>query len=257
MRLTDAQIELAANNIVVMPLAGHPVALVSGESGATAGSELLGALRKRLDAGTNWRLIILDPLSRFAGADTEKDNAAATRFIEIAESLIRSPGNPSVLIAHHTNKVSRTDGSHANSAHVRGPSALTDGVRWVANLEPGGEDTVSFEVTKSNYSLKGPAVTLFRDADHGGFLRVQTQAEQTQRIEKISERGKARMHTLRELVIKTVAENSGLKSFTAIHAVTKGKRSDLHAAFHDLLTEVWLEKSKEGFKLSDRSGLNG
>ncbi len=258
MRLTDSQLELASNNIVAMPLAGRPVALVSSESGATAGTDLLSSLRKRLEAESNWKLIILDPLSRFAGVDTEKDNAAATRFVEIAESLVRSPGGPSVLIAHHTNKTSRTDGSNVNAAHARGASGLTDGVRWVANLESSGLDTVNLEVTKSNYAPYGPPVTLVRDADHGGFLRVQTSAEQTSRLEKASEKGRARMHTLRELVIKTVAENGGLKSFNDIFKITKGKRNDLHAAFHDLTIEGWLEKSKEGLlKLSDRSGLSG
>jgi hypothetical protein len=188
--------------------------------------------------------------------DTEKDNSAATRFVEIAESLVRSPGGPSVLVAHHTNKTSRTDGSSANAAHSRGASGLTDGVRWVANLESSGPDTVNFEVTKSNYAPYGPAVRLVRDADHGGFLRVQSQAEQTQRLEQASEKGRARMHTLRELVIKTVAENVGLKSFSAIHTIAKGKRLDLHAAYHDLVTEGWIEKSKEGLRLSERSGLN-
>lgn len=257
MRLTQAQIELAAQNIVAMPLAGRPVALVANDNGATAGTELLSALRKRLDAGTDWRLIILDPLSRFAGVDTEKDNSAATRFVETAESLVRSPGGPSVLIAHHTNKTSRTDGSSVNAAHARGATGLTDGVRWVANLESAGPDTVHLEVTKSNYAPYGPPVTLYRDSDYGGFLRVQTSAEQTARLEKASEKGRARMQTLRELVIKTVAENPGLKTFQALLGVTKGKRNDLHAAFHELVTEGWIEKSKEGFKLTERSGLDG
>lgn len=257
MRLTDAQLELAAANIVAMPLAGRPVTLVDARDGVTAGTELLAALRKRLGAAKDWRLIILDPLSRFAGADTEKDSAAATRFVEVAESLIRSPGGPSIIVAHHTNKVSRTEGNAANAANARGSTALIDGARWSSELMSTGDDTVEFKVTKSNYAPYGPKLALVRDADHGGFLRVQTSAEQNQRLEQASEKGRARMHNVRELVIKTIAENPGLKSFNDIFKLTKGKRNDLHAAFHDLTVEGWIEKTKEGLKLSDRSGLSG
>lgn len=256
MRLTDAQLELASNNVVAMPLAGRSVALVEGSAGTTTATPMLEALRKRLDAEHGWRCIIMDPLSRFAGVDTEKDNSAATRFVEVAESLIRSPGGPSVLLAHHTNKTSRTDGSNVNAAHARGASGLTDGVRWVANLESSSADTVNFEVTKSNYAPYGPPVTLLRDGDHGGYLRVQTTAERNQVIVQATERGRARMASMRDLVIKTIAEHPGLKSFSAIHGIAKGKRSDLHAAFHDLLSEGWIERSQEGLKLSERSGLN-
>jgi RecA-family ATPase len=256
MRLTDAQLELASNNIVAMPLAGRTVALVEGSAGVTTPTPMLEAIRKRLNAEQGWKAIVMDPLSRFAGVDTEKDNSAATRFVEVAESLVQVPGGPSVLLAHHTNKTSRTDGSNVNAAHARGASGLTDGVRWVANLESREDGNVNLEVTKSNYAPRGPSVTLLRDPDHGGYLRVQSQAERTQLLEQATERGRMRITAMRDLVIKTIGEHPGLKSFEGIFRITRGKRNDVHAAFHDLLAEGWIERSKEGLKLSERSGLN-
>ena len=188
MALTDAQRRMAVAHIVVLPLAGCSVALVAGEGGHVEETDTLRALRARLAKDVDgqpaeWRLIILDPLSRWAGADTEKDNAAATRFVEAVETLaLQSPGNPTVLLAHHTAKATR--GNEANDAGAaRGASALTDGVRWVANLDNDGGDAAQLTIpTKSNYSrADGYRVALVRDRDHGGALRPMTPAERATR----------------------------------------------------------------------------
>ena len=183
MRLTDEQRRDAVANIVVSPLAGCSVALVAGEGGHVEETDTLRALRARLAKDAEWRLIILDPLSRWAGADTEKDNAAATRFVEAVETLaLQSPGNPTVLLAHHTAKATR--GNEANDAGAaRGASALTDGVRWVANLDNDGGDAARLTIpTKSNYSrADGYCVALLRDRDHGGALRPMTRKERDAR----------------------------------------------------------------------------
>lgn len=255
MRLTDEQMEKARDNIVALPLAGTSVALVISKDGATTDTPIMASFRKRLMAAKAWRLIILDPLSRFAGFDTEKDNAAATRFIEAIESLAKSPGGPTVLVAHHTNKTSRTDGSSASASHARGASALSDGVRWVANLERLSDDAVSFEVTKTNYAPSGPSVPLFRDGDNSGYMRVQLPAEATARLEQVSKKSHARMQTMRELVLKTIAEHPGIKSGNDIYTLVKGNRPALLAAFKELKLEGWIETSRDGLKLTERSGL--
>ena len=184
MKLTAEQRSMAVANIVVLPLAGCSVALVAGEGGHVEETDTLRALRARLAKDVDgepveWRLIILDPLSRWAGADTEKDNAAATRFVEAIETLaLQSSGNPTVLLAHHTAKATR--GNEANDAGAaRGASALTDGVRWVANLDNDGGDAALLTIpTKSNYSrADGFRVALVRDRDHGGALRPMTPDE--------------------------------------------------------------------------------
>jgi hypothetical protein len=181
MRLTSAQQRLAYERIVAVPLAGKSVALTESDGRNTTESATLHYLRKRLDEGSReWRLIMLDPLSRFAGCDTEKDNNAATLFVAAIESLASSKGGPTVLLAHHTNKVSRSPEAEATAAAARGASGLTDGVRWVANLAPVGsedDDLVKLSVTKTNYALRCPALTLVRDTDHGGALRAEKPAE--------------------------------------------------------------------------------
>lgn len=124
-----------------------------------------------------WSLIVLDPASRFMGADAEKDNALATRFVQLLEQLTSLPGQPTVLCVHHTTKMSRTgQGGAGRAGALRGASALTDGARWQGNLfadedEQGDvlEDRAVFSVTKSNYGPKPPAVYLKRKA-HSGVL---------------------------------------------------------------------------------------
>jgi hypothetical protein len=210
MRLTDEQAELAATNIVAMPLAGMHAALVESAGGRTVETDLLGALRKKLGQD-EWRLIILDPLSRFAGGDTEKDNAAATRFVQAAESLSKMPGSPAVLIAHHTSKLSRgDDAGRANAAHARGASGLVDGVRWVANLEAIADGGAKLVVTKSNYAPKGAPLLLVRDFDQGGFLRTETAEERKQRAEARARVAQDQISALQERVCLALEESPGM-----------------------------------------------
>jgi hypothetical protein len=103
--------------------------------------------------------VILDPLSRFAGPDVETDNAAATRLIQVLESFTKLTGGPAVMVAHHTTKGSRKEGSDGGDATaIRGSSALVDGARWTANMErvarvdENAPDFVRLTVTKSNYA---------------------------------------------------------------------------------------------------------
>ena len=127
-----------------------------------------------------WSLIVLDPLSRFAGVDTEADNYAATRFIAVCEKLLRLPGSPTVLLTHHSSKSARQTAAVGTDV-ARGVTALTDGVRWVATLthvrKPGGEaseaypDLVRLTFGKTNYSVRGHGEQFKRDPLHEGALR--------------------------------------------------------------------------------------
>lgn len=180
MRLTDEHMRLAAERIVVLPLAGTRLSLTDDHGEPTP---IYQDIRQRLRATEKeWRLIVLDPLSRFAGRDAEVDNHAATAFIETLETLTQVPGDPSALTAHHTTKASRGPDSDKSAAtDARGASALTDGVRWVANLEPARTqpDRVRLTITKSNYSQHVPPLDLIRC--DGGALRAETAEEQRKR----------------------------------------------------------------------------
>ena len=187
MKLTDGEKAKALESIVVIPLAGTHVALTQSEGkGDDVETGAAKALRERMTSGGDgWRLVIFDPLARFAGADAEKDNAAATRFIETAESFCKLPGSPSVLIVHHSAQHARGGDSSKAEANrdasqvARGATAITDGARWVASLtteyttigEPQLERLAAFQVIKSNYAAPMRESLMLRyQFDHGGAL---------------------------------------------------------------------------------------
>jgi hypothetical protein len=109
-------------------------------------------------SSTPWRLVVLDPLSRWWGLDNENDNAAATRAVEVFEELARTKHGPAVLVAHHEAKT-QNEGAGA----IRGASALVDGMRWASRLQrlptgPDGPRYLVWQVVKSNYTRNGLAV---------------------------------------------------------------------------------------------------
>jgi RecA-family ATPase len=170
-----------AGAIVVLPLAGVPCAMLTKDDhGNLAETAFLAWLRAWVAANGPWSLIIVDPLSRFAGPDAEKDNAAGTRFIQCLESIATLTA-ATVLVSHHTNKLSRGKGAIEGTAG-RGSSSFFDGARWECSLgterlELGDADTrerlgeiVTWTNTKTNYSRKAEPVLLRRDLDNGGAL---------------------------------------------------------------------------------------
>ena len=181
---TSARAHVMAN-IDVLPLAGESVAFVSKDarSGEVLELPAIEQLREQLRAHVNdgqghepWRLIILDPLSRFAGPDSETDNSAATRFVQSVESLTKAPGNPAVLLAHHTPKSARgKDTDSLDATVVRGSSALVDGVRWAATLladsssDSDATRTATLHLAKSNYTAPAPKHQVKR-GDYGVLL---------------------------------------------------------------------------------------
>lgn len=200
MRLTDTQRELVKRNVVLMPLAGVIAPFVVQTEGFTEETTTMRYLRKRLGEG-EWRLVIIDPLSRFAGADTEKDNAQATRFIQVVESLCQAPGTPTVLFSHHTNKTSRANETAPNAADSRGATALTDGARFSLSLAR-REEGVALNITKNNLAEEWGETTHLVRAP-GGALRVERPAEHEARREAVED-------ALRAKVIAALRAEPGL-----------------------------------------------
>jgi len=197
------RLELLRRNLALLPLYGCAVPLPdAGTGGLSAFAEYLFA---KLEAAGPWTLVILDPGARFMGADAEKDNAAATLFVEIVEQITQLPGAPAVVVAHHTNKAALAS-DWTNQGAARGSSAFVDGARWVCNLESvalhvwcahnkaereeaardvlrtklGGKEgeRIRFlraKVVKTNYSAHPPALML---ANWTGTLRAATPVQE-------------------------------------------------------------------------------
>ncbi len=190
----------AASRILTLPGAGrHDLALTQPEEhGHGVETGAARGLRAHLEEqaarnGEGWDLLILDPLARFAGPDVETDNSAATRLVQVVERFTTLPGAPTVVLAHHVAKYARNGGALQDAAAgVRGSSALVDGARWVANLEPviRKKDGTRLArharllVSKSNYAAF-PEEPLVLTRVVGGGLRAAT-VEELRRIEEES-----------------------------------------------------------------------
>jgi len=230
LELTDEQRELAAGRVVVLPLAGHPEMALTREEGPGTSVETpaAGALLARLDDdGDGWALVVLDPASRFAGPDMEKNNAAATRFVQVLEKLAGVEGRPSVLVAHHTSQAARSEGK-ATAEHARGATAFSDGVRWQADLRnrpryEGAPDLVEFTNTKNNYAPRWGGFAL-RRGDDGGLCKAKGDDLDSYAAAKVVGEARAKAKSDRETAAKgagTTAAKEG-KSAAEIAAAVKG-----------------------------------
>jgi len=207
MRLSDSEIDLVAERLIVLPLAGFPVALLrrSALGGDPTETDELASLRRQLtDSGAAWGLVALDPRSRWCGPDTESDNAAATRTVQALESLVRVPGNPTVLVAAHSSKLSRREGG----VDTRGVTGITDGLRWEGQLRVQDADAPPRQA-KSNDSRpmpKSQEVQLVRAED--GVLRVATDTDRAEQVEAEGARTDAVLERNVERVVGAVASRS-------------------------------------------------
>jgi|GEM_PF-1860456 len=159
------EIERIETNLFPVSVHGKNAGLIDSDGKETEFfKSLLEQLIKK-EPLEGWQLIILDPASRFAGPESEKDNAIATAFIACLEKISESlKGKPTILLSHHKSKAAINNSSGQSDA--RGASALTDGVRWQANLDKDKkENTITlFEITKTNFTPIHDAFKIKKDA---------------------------------------------------------------------------------------------
>lgn len=179
-------LQTVCENITVIPLSGHDVALATqaefGKSGlpeTERAADIRDLLREAVDKNQPFSLLLLDPMSRFSSADVEKDNAAATRFVQVLETFTAHEfDRPSVLLSHHVGKPHKDS---TGSDPIRGVTGIVDAVRWAALLSPRrhkeGPELLDLEVVKTNYARRPPILTLCRPDDWGGAMRVALQGE--------------------------------------------------------------------------------
>ena len=177
-RLQPYERAKAERNVVPMAMRGQDVSFLrKGQDGNITTTAWFESFKAGLARTGPWRLIILDPWSRWGGPDVENDAYIATRGVQCVEQLTELPGNPAVVLAHHSRKAS-TDGplrKTRDASNTRGTSALVDGVRLVLEMTRRSDSQlVDLEVTKANYTV--PArVTLHRGDN--GVLRPATMDE--------------------------------------------------------------------------------
>jgi hypothetical protein len=190
-KLTSEECTKIVDRIIVLPLAGQSVSLLSydQEERAYVASAELRALRQKLveEAGQGWSLVALDPLSRWGVAETETDNAVATRTVQAAESLLDVKGGPTVLFAHHASADGlRTDKAGQKNLQGRGVTGIRNAARWQSYLREEHAD-VYFRQNKSNYS-RGMLDELWLVRLSGGLLRAITEGEIEERKQRTVER---------------------------------------------------------------------
>jgi RecA-family ATPase len=235
MALSAEQREQVRSRLRILGLNSHEVALVDEEGGRT---ERLAQLETVLqeEAGEGFSLIILDPLTRFAGLGAETDNARATRFVQAVETLTKLPGNPAVLFLHHERKGGSAGGSGQDA--IRGSSAIVDGARWALRLVPvwepsrsrgaeyrprwttkGGDRALWLHVVKSNYT--GPMssrILLIQDRHYQGALRYASDWEREQ-LEDAIQAAKTKKQQEAEARAKAKAATSAEPKVTANEAL--------------------------------------
>ena len=165
--LSSGECAEAERRLSVMSFSGMPSSFIDKNRPTELFQHLLENLKRR-EPPDGWALIILDPISRFAGASAETDNASATELIALLERLpLELRGRPTVLFGHHMNKTG-VGNSFTDQGAARGSSALTDGVRLQINLDrrerkEDEPETITLRVVKSNFTAIPHPITLIKD----------------------------------------------------------------------------------------------
>lgn len=205
--LTARELELVRSRLVVLGLAGHRVALVSGgdEIAPTANH---AAMLERLAAEPH-PLVLLDPLTRWAPG-VEGDNDCATAAVQILEQLAHA-ARGTVIVAHHTSKASRREGESNATDGARGVTGLTDGTRWVAVLESKSdtEGDLTLSVTKTNYAPPVAPVPLIRDTQTGA-LRAPSSLDVDERKAARARSEREAQDTLEAITLQVVRDQPGI-----------------------------------------------
>jgi len=171
----NALVARLSQNLRVYPLGG------AGRNARWSVGRSANETKAMVDACKGARLVIVDPLRRFHGGE-ENDAAHMSAVVEAFEQLAADTG-AAVILSHHTNRSSALAGAGELTSAARGSSALTDGVRWQANLSNVNEQFASrlgiaerernsfvrLDIAKANYMKPSAPVMLRRDGVTGAL----------------------------------------------------------------------------------------
>ena len=126
-------LDLLQRNFHFLSMHGRSTQLIDATGNTTDTFKQLQDQIGNLSHGGPLSMLAIDPAARFMGPNSELESSAATRFVQLFEPLTKLPGRPSVLMCHHATK-NAAKSKTTDQGAARGSSALTDGVRWQANL---------------------------------------------------------------------------------------------------------------------------
>jgi phage/plasmid primase-like uncharacterized protein len=179
---------LLRENMCVVSTPGHDLRLFDDAQRLKAATEFYNVMNEVATGIDGLRLMVIDPLSRFHGAE-ENDNGAGTYFVSLLEKIAQKT-RAAVLCLHHVGKRSGFNNNEfsldaaMNQDVARGASGLTNGVRWQCNLfgipEKSAKNIIgvkdanpgqflALRVSKKNYGKPEPVH--FLERGHGGMLK--------------------------------------------------------------------------------------
>ncbi len=124
--------EILKENLRILALKGQRTPFVDDHGNPTPHFE---SLITQVAAEENWSLIVIDPLVQVGAGGTETDNHLATALVQIINrfTTLKPDNKTTVIVAHHVSQAASSGGAGQTAA--RGVTALTDGMRWVMNIE--------------------------------------------------------------------------------------------------------------------------
>lgn len=238
-RMTRDEMNLAYQRIVPLGLMGQHVSLASVD-GTTVTPSASHAELLRLLSQREYAAVLLDPMSRWAGG-LESDNNLATRGIQLFEQLAEA-SKATVIVAHHTSKLSRREGSGDHGSAARGVTGITDGVRWVVELLGKGEDDLELAVTKTNGAPRTEPVPLVRE--ESGAIRAKTPAElaadlRGEKVTSVHDDAVRLVHALRTHL-------EPVTTMRALRGLAKGRMERRTATIKHATEQGWIAADARG-----------
>lgn len=264
--LDDMAIELLRERLFIASRVGQDNRLTSEVERVLIRTAVGDRICALVDHLPTIKLIVLDPVSRFRGGD-ENANDAATRFVEVVES-IRAKTGATILMPHHVSKDGLRAGADALSVEgLRGASALVDGVRWAAAMATMRKDAakeygidpedagryVRFDAVKNNYASPWPGMWLERS--RGGVL-IPTNLERC-REARTKERHEERYQMVLPKVVDLVRQGQELGDLLSPNKVLQRAGVDGPLGVGESAVRVVLDRAIREGRISQKRAEKG
>ncbi len=244
LHMTETQMNSVMSNMIVKSMVGEDLRIVGEEKGSAYVTDFGDRLVESVKPfGDDLRLIIIDPMARFYGAN-ENDNHKATMFVNAVNKICQETG-AAVLLMHHSAK--------AAMGGSRGASAFVDGCRTQfsmmtmahrkenvkgAVIAPEDKDTVIINMTKSNHFRYWDRELIIarQKENHSGIMNtIKVTQEQEQQLDMDAHRENMRSVLNFVKANGTVGKTELEKNYKNINWKHKAPSRD---KFRELLTDM-------------------